>query len=230
MSGTADTLVPAPSGGRWIPDQIFFIGDSITLGWRDKEMGGWPVRLLTRLKHDHSITAYNLGVRSDTSERILARWEDEVSRRRPSTRAVVVFAFGANDAKLRDGKPLLSLAEVATNARRILAAATPDYRVLLIGPAPIEEEALAATINATGDVPVPTNKQIAAVSEVLGNEAAALGIPYLDLIACLGRHASWNDALRETDGIHPPARGYDAIAAAIADWQAWADLFEASGR
>ena len=230
MSEAADPLVPAPSGGRADPDQVFFIGDSITLGWRDEEIGGWPVRLLAGLNPAHSVTAYNLGVRSDTSERILARWRDEVSRRRPTKRALLVFAFGANDAKLQNGAPLMSLTEVAGNARRILSAAVAEYRVLLVGPAPVHEGALARTINPAGDVPVPTNHQIAAVSAVLATEAAALGVPFLDLMARLGEQASWYDALCETDGIHPPARGYDAIATAIATWQPWADLFRPDTR
>ena len=159
----------APSGrpAKADPDQIFFVGDSITLGWRDEDIGGWPVRLIAGLHPERAITAYNLGVRGDTSELILARWQDEVRRRRrPLTTAVVVFAFGANDAKIAPGgEPLVSLDALRRNTRSILAAAIGDHHVLLVGPAPVEEGALARVINPAGDMPVPTNRRIADVSE-----------------------------------------------------------------
>ena len=65
------------------PDVIYFFGDSITLGWRDESLGGWPVRLLRGLHAEgHAATGYNLGIRGDTSTKIADRWEDEVRRRR----------------------------------------------------------------------------------------------------------------------------------------------------
>ncbi len=225
MSEVVASLGAAAGGNGAGPDQIFFIGDSITLGWRDEELGGWPLRLLAALDPARSVTAYNLGVRSDTSERILSRWHDEVSRRGPSKRTLLVFAFGANDAKIQNEVPLVPLAEVRANTRRILSTAIAEHQVLLVGPAPVDEAALAKAFNPGGTLPVPTNRQIAAVSAVLAAEATDLGIPYLDLMARFRRQASWYEALRETDGIHPPARGYDAIATAIAAWQPWARLF-----
>src|ERR1700694_4882198 len=169
LSGATEPLAPAERRERTDPDQIFFVGDSITLGWRDEDIGGWPGRRIAGLHPEHAITAYNLGVRGDTSELILARWEDEVRRRRrPPTTAVVVFAFGANDAKLAaGGEPLVSLDALRRNTRRILAAAVGDHHVLFVGPAPVEEAALARVINPAGDVPVPTNRRITDVSEAL---------------------------------------------------------------
>ena len=82
------------------PDTVFFVGDSITLGWRDEEIRGWPLRVVAALGPAAAVTAYNLGIRGDTSDNILARWQDEVRRRlRPQASTIIVFAFGANDAK-----------------------------------------------------------------------------------------------------------------------------------
>jgi acyl-CoA thioesterase I len=232
LSGATEPLAPAERRERTDPDQIFFVGDSITLGWRDEDIGGWPVRLIAGLHPERAITAYNLGVRGDTSELILARWEDEVRRRRrPLTTAVVVFAFGANEAKMTaGGEPLVSLDTLRRNTRCILTAAIGDHHVLLVGPAPVEEGALARVINPAGDVPVPTNRRIADVSAALAAEAARLEIPYLDLMAQLSGEESWYAALRDSDGIHPPSRGHDAIAGAVAAWQPWASLFGRAGR
>lgn len=76
---------------------------------------------------------------------------------------------------------------------------------------------------------MPTNRRIADVSEALAAESTALAIPYLDLMARLSGEASWYAALRDTDGIHPPARGHDAIAGAVAAGPPWADLFGRTG-
>ena len=209
------------------PDAVFFVGDSITLGWRDEEVRGWPVRVIAGLRPRRAITAYNLGVRGDASDNILARWQDEVRRRRrPKTSAVLVFAFGANDAKLdADGKPLISVDALRHNTRRILGEAIRDHRVLFVGPAPVDEETLARVLNPAGDVPMPSNRQIAVVSEALAGEAATAGVPYLDMRERLAGDQSWSAAVRETDGLHPPSRGYDIIAGHVAAWSPWASLF-----
>jgi lysophospholipase L1-like esterase len=209
------------------PDSVFFVGDSITLGWRDEEIRGWPVRVMTRLQA-RAVTAYNLGVRGDTSGNILARWQDEVRRRlRLPGSAAVVFAYGANDAKLdrRAGGPVLPLDVVRDNTRRILGEATRRYRVLFVGPAPVEEDVLERVLNPDGGIAMPSNRQIGAVSATLAEEAAAVGVPYLDLGARLAADPAWFATLRETDGIHPSARGYDIIAGHVAAWAPWAALF-----
>jgi lysophospholipase L1-like esterase len=227
LSGAIEPLAPAERRGHAEPDSVFFVGDSITLGWRDEDIGGWPIRLIAGLDPDRSITAYNLGVRGDASEQILTRWHEEVRRRRrPLTTSVVVFAFGANDAKIGPGgEPLIALDAFRANTRRILAPAVRDHQVLFIGPAPVDEGALARVINPTGGVPVPSNRQIAAISDALAEETATAGIPYLDLVKRLAGTDTWHAALRATDGIHPPSRGHDMIAAQVAAWTPWVALF-----
>ena len=227
MSGGVER-VEAPLGkSAAAPEVIFFVGDSITLGWGDEDLGGWPARLVGGLAPRRPVTAYNLGVRSDTSTEILARWHDEVRRRRRAApSALIVFAFGANDAKLdREGRLLTPIETTRRNTAESLALATRDHQVLFIGPAPVDEAGIARAINPTGDVAVPTNRQIAAVSSALAGEAAAAGVPYLDLFRRLADDKAWHDALRETDGIHPPGRGHDMIAGLVAAWKPWASLF-----
>lgn len=209
-------------------DSVLFVGDSITLGWGDEEIGGWPDRVIARLRPTRAVTAYNLGIRGDTSTQILARWRDEVGRRlRPPGTAALVFAYGANDAKLdTDGRsPLLPVETVRHNTRQILGEATRRHPVLFVGPAPVEEATLARALNPDGDRAMPSNRQIATVSAALAEEAAEAGVPYLDLAARLAGDGGWFAALRETDGIHPSARGYDIIAAHVAAWSPWAALF-----
>jgi lysophospholipase L1-like esterase len=228
VTGSAEPLPsPAPYSAN-LPGAVFFVGDSITLGWRDEGLGGWPVRVIGALPRRNMVTAYNLGIRGDTSEGVKARWRDEVARRRQANvTAALVFAFGANDAKLHpDGTPLVPLEATRRNIAAILEAATRDHRVLFVGPAPVDEEALAHALNPDGNASIPSNHQIGLVSDVIREEAERFGVAYFDLFRLLSDEADWFDGLRETDGIHPPGRGHDIIAAMIGRWEAWSALFQ----
>lgn len=228
MPSSAEPLASPGPYSAAMPDAVFFVGDSITLGWRDEGFGGWPVRLISALPSKRTVTAYNLGVRGDTSEEVRARWQDEVRRRRQvSSSTVIVFAFGANDAKIYpNGKPFVPLEVTRRNTALILQMATREHQVLFVGPAPVDEVTLARVINPQGNASVPSNNQISTVSEMVAAEAAQVGVPYFDLAQRLASEKGWFDALRETDGIHPPGRGHDIIAGLIGAWGPWNALFK----
>lgn len=208
------------------PEAIYFLGDSITLGWRDEDHGGWPARLMRRLAgRGYRITGYNLGVRGDTSAEIAERWEQEVGRRQRGASALLVFAFGVNDAKLApDGTPVTPSAETAASIRRILAASR-RHRVLLIGPSPVDEPLMQRHLNAEGLAAMPTGAAIAATARQMEAEAHSADVPFLDLLAALGASAAWKRSLAATDGLHPSGDGHDLIADLIEEWPAWSALF-----
>ena len=85
--------------------RICFIGDSITNGYGDPEYSGWPAYISAAARHGGTdITAYNLGVRSDTSSMVRARWRQEAAARLPAEMpTALVFAFGINDCAHIDG-------------------------------------------------------------------------------------------------------------------------------
>jgi len=228
VPGAAEHVESPPQYSAAAPSAVFFVGDSITFGWRDEDLGGWPTRLITALPNRQTVTAYNLSVRGDTSESVRARWQDEVGRRRQiSSPTAIVFAFGANDAKLYpDGEPFVPLEDTRRNTAQILQMAQRDHRVLFIGPAPVDESTLARVLNPRGNTPVPSNRQIATVSEILAAEAAKADVPYFDLTHRLAGNEAWFDGLREIDGIHPPGRGHDIIAGLIGAWKPWNNLFK----
>jgi lysophospholipase L1-like esterase len=213
------------------PDTIYFLGDSITLGWRDEDLGGWPARLMRRLANaGHDITGYNLGIRGDTSREIGARWKDEVGRRRRGARALLVFAFGVNDAKIEpDGRRSMPIEETAANMRGILRDAA-RHSVLVIGPAPIDEALMHRRLNAAGDAPMPTEAGVAEVAALLAREADAAGVPFLDLLSTLASDPAWRRSLAETDGLHPSGAGHDILADQIRRWPAWSSLFSNEDR
>jgi lysophospholipase L1-like esterase len=208
------------------PDAIYFLGDSITLGWRDESLGGWPSRLLRGLHaEDYAVTGYNLGIRGDTSSRIADRWEDEVGRRRRDGNDLLVFAFGVNDATLEpDGRRTLPIERTVENLRHILRK-TGRHPVMLIGPAPIDEQLMQQRLNARGNTPMPTPASIAETSARMAAEAATAGVPYLDLLAALAKSQPWHDSLATTDGLHPSSAGHDLIAAEVRSWGPWQRLF-----
>jgi lysophospholipase L1-like esterase len=84
-------------------------------------------------------------------------------------------------------------------------------------------------LNPAGQLPVPTNRQVETVSGIIEEEAGRAGVPFLDLIHRLRNEPQWLESLRETDGVHPSARGHDLIAALVDAWLPWARLFRPDG-
>ena len=79
----------------------------------------------------HDVTAYNLGIRRETSDDIRARWRAEVTPRLiAGVDGRIVFSFGANDATIEDGQWRVPAALSAENLRAMLARALLSYPVL----------------------------------------------------------------------------------------------------
>ena len=72
---SAEFSVPA-DGPRDVA--IVFLGASMVAGVGDPKGQGWVTRVVGRTSHpDLELTAYNLGVRGQTSGDVLARWHTE---------------------------------------------------------------------------------------------------------------------------------------------------------
>ena len=98
----------------WICDRgdhsdwrVCFVGDSFGQGVGDTTGLGWVGRVAAGAHAwDAGLTAYNLGVRRDTSADIAIRWQAECEARLPAegVEAGVVFSFDANDTTVEDGR------------------------------------------------------------------------------------------------------------------------------
>src|SRR5688500_4352961 len=85
--------------------RICFIGDSFVNGTGDDTALGWVGRVCAAARaRGVGLTAYNLGIRRDTSLGVLARCEQEWSRRLPvgvdgvdGVDGRIVLSFGVND-------------------------------------------------------------------------------------------------------------------------------------
>ncbi len=191
--------------------RICFIGDSFVQGAGDDECLGWVGRISADArKQGHDVTAYNLGVRRDTSEDIAARWCREVEARLPETvKGRLVFSFGTNDCCLGDdGKVRVPQARSLENAHTILCAAQKWRPTLMIGPLPVSDDGA-------------TDARVWALSEAFGALCDQLGVPYLEVFTTMASNAVWKRDAASGDGTHPNTAGYGALAKLIGDWAVW---------
>jgi lysophospholipase L1-like esterase len=189
--------------------RICFVGDSFVQGTCDPECRGWVGRVAASGRAaGFDLTAYNLGIRRDTSRDILQRWEAECEARfRFDCAKYVVFSFGANDMKIEQGSQRIDLSESLFNFRTVLAHASRGYKILFIGPVPV------------GDL--KQNERIEQLCNAYADEAAALKIPYLPVAQRLVSSGPWLEEVHANDGSHPGAAGYSALASMVLEWQAW---------
>jgi len=189
--------------------RICFLGDSFTQGTGDDECLGWPGRVCASArKRGHDVTAYNLGIRRETTDDIRARWRAEVaSRLVAGVDGRIVFSFGANDATLEDGRWRVPPDLSTENVRAMLSRAKLSYPVLVVGPPPTPEADRTA--------------RHAELAARYARVCQGLDVPFLDVLEPLKSVAAWRDEAVAGDGIHPGAGGYAAIAALVEAWPAW---------
>ncbi|MGW4714936.1 DUF459 domain-containing protein [Nocardia sp. NPDC004260] len=191
--------------------RVCFVGDSFVAGVGDPDFRGWAGRLASAA-HAQGIplTAYNLGVRGQTSAEIVRRFRAECAPRLPEgVDARVVLSFGVNDAMHENGGPRVAPDESAANLGELLAqAGERGWPVLMVAPPPIADD--------------EHNARTAALDERFAQVCAASEVPYVRVHQPLRDSAVWAAEVRAGDGAHPGAAGYEELAALIApQWRAW---------
>jgi len=191
---------------------LMFFGDSHTVGAGDEKGLGWTGRVVAAaLGEGIPITAYNLGVRGETSADVAARWRAEARPRLPDEGDPrIVIAFGVNDVSLEDEsrrctqeQSLLSLEEVLLGAQGL------GLRRFVVGPAPIDDEA--------------ANDRIAELSYAYRILCARHRVPFVPLVEELRDNEVWRREIAGGDGAHPGAAGYAEIGRLVlaAGWLDW---------
>jgi lysophospholipase L1-like esterase len=211
--------------------RVCFVGDSITSGQNDLTYLGWPGRVgVDEAMRGHDLTVYNLGIRSDTSAHIDARWEQEARSRLPTElECAVVFAFGINDATEELGRLRVPLPESLAMAERIFVRATKFWPCLWVGPTPVDE-AKQPSLMDSGELRTKRNATIGEYSAAYAALSHRIGVPYLDLFDLLSRDPKWPTGCL-SDGVHPHAEGYEMLARIFGAWSPWRSLMnEASLR
>lgn len=209
--------------------RICFIGDSLTVGTYDDEFLGWPGRLCqAERKRGVELTAYNLGIRSDTSIMIGERWQRECQARLPDIfDCRLVFSFGENDAAmLPSGEVRMPLEASVAAARDLLLKAKAWRPTLWIGPLPTPDRRQPFRLD-PGVAFYFDNARTAKYNTAYRQLAREIGVPYLDLFTSLSTDQDWDRMQHEEgDGVHPPARGYARIAKLVEAWPAWRRWYE----
>ena len=185
--------------------RILAFGDSFVAGAGDPAHQGWLGRALAGRPE---VTVYNLGVRRDTSADIAARWRREAQVRLSAEEACgLVFSFGRNDCSSGPSGPRLAAAESLKHARLMLTEGRAVAPVLMVGPPPAEEPALAARVEA--------------LNEAFKALCARLRVPYIDVLRPLAVSGTWLAEAQAGDGAHPGAAGYQQMADLVAAHPAW---------
>ncbi|MBF6412956.1 GDSL-type esterase/lipase family protein [Nocardia cyriacigeorgica] len=191
--------------------RICFVGDSFVAGVGDPTALGWAGRLVADAHAcGHPVTAYNLGVRRQTSTEIRARWLAECVQRFPDdVDARVVFSFGVNDTMAENGRRRVDAADSVANLTALLAeAADRDWPALVVAPPPIDDD--------------EHNARTAALDARFAVLCATAAVPYVRIHQPLGADPVWRHEVRIGDGAHPGAGGYTVLADLIRPaWREW---------
>ena len=191
--------------------RVCFVGDSFVNGTGDPDCLGWIGRVVAGARAaDVEITAYNLGIRGDTSIDVARRWRREIPPRLPEGMdGRVVLSFGVNDCCPEEdgGVRRVPLDRSLAQAETILKGASAAWPTLMVGPPPIAD----AEVNA----------RIAELNPELKAAAARAGVPYCDVFDRLAESPTWMAEVAAVDGAHPGASGYKIIADLVAAWDGW---------
>lgn len=187
--------------------RLVVIGDGFAAGVGDPKALGWVGRVVARSQHpDLSLTAYNLGIRANSSADVQERWREE-SQRRFTAGAEHRLALNVGYEDVAQG---LSTARSRLNLANVLdEAASLSTPVLVVGPAP--------TLDPSYD------ERLKVVVEAQADVCARRQVPFVDCFGPLLKHEQWQSDLATGDGVHPGQAGYGLLAWLVLHqgWPAW---------
>lgn len=189
---------------------VCFVGDGFVAGYGDPKALGWVSRVVGRTPtHGADLTAYNLGVRGDSSAEVMNRWRTECPPRwEDRTERRLVVGVGARDL---DGG--ISTARSRLNLANVLdEAAATGIATFVVGPTPTLD--------------TDENARLQVLAEAQADVCSRRGVPYVDCFFPLRDHDQWQSDLAAGDGVHPGQAGYGLIAWLVLHhgWQRWLQL------
>ncbi|MCZ2820744.1 GDSL-type esterase/lipase family protein [Modestobacter sp. VKM Ac-2977] len=195
------------------PDvRVCVFGDSFTAGVGDRTGAGWVGQVTAAAQDPRwSLTAYNLGVRRDTSVDIARRWSGEArSRLKDGDRFGIVLAFGTNDVDEQEGRRRVPRERTLDLLGQMLNDAhTAGWASLVVGPPPVLDTALSA--------------RAGALAVGMAATCAHRDVRFVD-VGALAEDAVWVAEVSAGDAFHPSTAGYGRLAAIVApvvtDWLA----------
>ena len=188
------------------PRRVLFFGDSLVAGIGDPAGGGWVARVTSAcFAAGCPLSAYNLGVRRETSIQVAARWLQEARPRvAPGADCRIVVSFGANDTTIEDGAVRVASEDSRAALAGILDQATAlGFPAFVVGPAPVEDAG--------------QNRRITALTAIFAGVCAERGTPFLGVAEPLLGSPAWMSEVASGDGAHPASEGYETIAQLLID-------------
>lgn len=200
------------AGRRATDLRVLFFGDSLVAGAGDPMGAGWVGRVLAAsFQAGVPLTAYNLGVRGETSEQIAARWRREAEPRLlKGADCRLVASFGVNDTTLENGRPRVPTERSLAALTQILdGTGALGLPCLVVGPGPVAD--------------AEHNQRIRELSTAIAGVCATRGVRFVDVIERLLASPAWTVQLEAGDGAHPAATGYAELAGLVlaGGWIDW---------
>ena len=191
---------------------LVFIGASLVAGVGDPKGQGWVSRVVGRTHHpDLELTAYNLGVRGDTSADVLSRWQHRVPAAVGGPRGE---APGAARSGPDDAIKGVTLARHRLNLANILDdAASAGIGTFVVSPPPSDDEEL--------------NGKLDILVEAQADVCSRRGVPFVDCFRPLLGHDQWQSDLAASRVQHHPGQaGYGLIAWLVLHngWYDWLQI------
>jgi acyl-CoA thioesterase-1 len=191
--------------------RMCFVGDSFIQGIGDPEHRGWVGRVLQATRGD--VTAFNLGIRRNTSEDVLRRCWSEVSPRTlPEADNRLVISFGSNDMIEEDGKVRVEPARCLGNLASLLDES--EHRAtaaLVIGPPPVID---------AGESHLRRTSKLA---DEMATLCETRHVPFIATTQTLAGDPTWTREALAGDGAHPGSGGYQRLTDIIlaGPWHEW---------
>ncbi len=198
-----------PEGPRDVA--LVFLGASLVAGVGDPKGQGWVTRVVGRTQHPElELTAYNLGVRGNTTADLLDRWASEVPARWVGrTERRLVVSIGTND--ILTG---ISLARHRLNLANLLDdAATQAVGTFVVSPPPSDDDEL--------------NARLEVLVDAQADVCSRRGVPFVDCYHPLRGHDQWRTDLAASAVPHHPGQaGYGLIAWLVLHngWSEWLEI------
>ncbi len=190
---------------------LVFVGDSFVAGYGDPKALGWVNRVVARTTHpDLDLTAYNLGIRGQSSADLLNRWRSEGMPRwaeRRERRLVVGIGQADLDQDLTIARSRLNIANMLDDAT------ARGISTFVVGPPPTLDPEF--------------NRRLESLVEAQSDVCGRRSVPYVDCYYPLLEHDQWLQELgASSDQRHPGQAGYGLLAWLVlhGGWEHWLQI------
>lgn len=185
--------------------KIFIFGDSIAFGRGVNKVDNWASKINDFFDTNYSEEniVFNLGIPSETSTDLVARFERELNARIKSKNhedySIAIIATGINDSKLKYKENQVTEVDFIKNIDEIISIAEKYVdKIIVVGPTQVQK---GKTTNFRNDIILKYNR-------LLKSTCLNKGIEFIDVSETLSPSSEYYC----DDGVHPNKDGHHYIA------------------